>query len=196
MSRDETIEIYEARAEDYARQNAALKEIKPLTAFAAALPAGGRVLDYGCGPGLHAGWLAERGFEVDAWDGAAEMVALAGKHEGVRARQARFDALEAEGVYDGVWASFSLLHVPKAEFPGILARVHRAGKPGMRFYLGLKTGEGEGPDGIGRFYAYYAEDELERLLNAAGFEVTERWHGQGTGLSGEVSRHILMLCHG
>ena len=77
MSRDATIEVYQARAGDYAGLTAELHEMKQLKAFAAALPRGGRVLDFGCGPGFHAGWLAEQGFDVEAWDGSAEMVALA-----------------------------------------------------------------------------------------------------------------------
>ena len=196
MSGDATIEVYQARAGDYAGLTAELHEMKQLKAFAAALPQGGRVLDFGCGPGFHAGWLADQGFDVEAWDGSAEMVALAQGQRGVTARLARFDALEAEGEFDGVWANFSLLHVPKAEFPGILARVHRAGKPGMAFHIAVKLGEGEGPDAIGRFYAYYREDELERLLNAGGVSVVQRWRGRGKGLSGEIAEHVMMLCHG
>ena len=49
------------------------------------------------------------------------------------ARQARFDELEVQGVYDGIWANFSLLHAPKSEFPGHLARIRRAGKRALCF---------------------------------------------------------------
>ena len=196
MSRDETLAIYDARAGDYAGLTADIGESRQLAAFAAVLPRGARVLDLGCGPGFYAGWLAKRGFEVDALDGSGEMVTRARQQIGVRVRQALFDDLNAVQVYDGVWANFSLLHARKADFPGLLRRVVRAGKPGMAFCIGMKLGQGEGPDAIGRYYAYYSEAELETHLTDAGFRVRERWHGKGTGLSGEVAKHAIMLCHG
>lgn len=200
MSDEATIAVYDRDAAKYAALTEKLYEMPQLKAFAGALPEGGRVLDLGCGPGLYAAWLAARGFEVDAWDASAEMVALAEAQLGVRARQAVFAELDAEGAYDGVWANFSLLHAPKAEFPRLLARIRRAGRPaasgGMVFHIGLKLGEGEGPDGIGRFYAYYQEAELEALLNAAGFAIERRWRGEGKGLSGETAQHVMMLCRG
>lgn len=46
---------------------------------ASCLPAGGRVLDFACGAGRHALWLAARGFRVDATDrDTAALRALAG----------------------------------------------------------------------------------------------------------------------
>lgn len=195
MNDDETIRVYDARAKDYADANATLFELAELEAFAATLPAGGRVLDLGCGPGQYAARLAMMGFEVHALDASAEMVARAGAHAGVTAFQARFDALEGPSYYDGIWANFSLLHLPRAELPGQLARIHGALKPGGTFHIGMKLGEGEGPDRIGRFYAYYGEDELERLLAAAGFMVTARKRGSGPGLDGSLSDTVTMLTH-
>lgn len=196
MSHDETLAIYDAKAGVYAALTGNLTELRELEAFAAALPEAGRVLDLGCGPGFYAGWLARQGFVVEATDGAAEMVALAREQDGVAARQARFDDLDAVAAYDGIWANFSLLHAPKAEMPGLLSRIRRAGRPGMVFHIGMKLGEGEGPDAIGRFYAYYREDELEEMLNEAGFAVRARRRGRGKGLSGEIADHVTMLCHG
>ena len=39
-----------------------------LTRFAPLVAAGGEVLDYACGSGRHARWLAQRGFRVEAVD--------------------------------------------------------------------------------------------------------------------------------
>lgn len=196
MSGERTIAVYDARAGDYEKANEKLYELADLEAFAARLPAGGRVLDLGCGPGFYAAKLAEWGFESDATDASAGMVARAACKPGVTAWQARFDELDAEGVYDGIWANFSLLHLPRAEMPDMLRRIRRAGKPGMVLHVGLKLGQGEGPDGIGRFYAYYGENEILDLLRDAGFEVITRRFGRGKGLDGSLSEHIVVLAHG
>lgn len=50
-----------------------------MTRFAPLIPAGGEVLDYACGGGRHARWLAVRGFRVEAVDRDGEALeALAG----------------------------------------------------------------------------------------------------------------------
>ena len=196
MSDDKTIAVYDAKAEEYRQMSDNLYERAELEAFAAAVPPDGRVLDLGCGPGLYAGWLAAKGLTVEAWDASAEMVKMAASQPGVTARQARFDALEANATYDGIWANFSLLHAPKADFPDHLNRIHRAGKPGMAFHIAMKLGDGEGPDRLGRYYAYYSEDTLVGHLEEAGFRVLKRSHGCGPGLDGSDSHYVTMLCHG
>ncbi|MDQ2095834.1 class I SAM-dependent DNA methyltransferase [Rhodalgimonas zhirmunskyi] len=191
-----TIAVYDARAAEYDAANSKLYELPELEAFAAALDPGAHVLDLGCGPGFYAEKLAQWGFSVDAVDASAEMIARAAPRPGVTAWQARFEDLDAENLYDGVWANFSLLHASKADFPAHLARIARAGKPGMLLHIGLKMGEGEAVDAIGRFYAYYQEDELTSLLQKAGFTPEKTRFGKGKGLDGALARHIVILARG
>jgi len=191
----DTIAVYNARAAEYGRMTENLHELPALKAFANALPTGARVLDLGCGPGLYAARLAQAGFHVDALDASAEMVSLAAKQPGVVARQASFDDLEATGIYDGIWANFSLLHAPRSAFARHLGALQRACKPDAKLHIGMKLGTGEGYDSLGRFYTYYAENELEGHLASAGFTITNRTHGRGRGLAGTLSDWITILAH-
>ena len=107
--------------------------------------------------------MAADGFDVDATDGTPAFVALASARLGRPARLMRFDELDADAAYDGVWANASLLHVPWPALPGVLAAVHRALKPGGWHAASFKSGEGGGRDGRGRYYNY---PRLEALVGA------------------------------
>lgn len=50
------------------RHTASLVPSPWVTRFAGLIPAGGEVLDFACGSGRHARWLAARGFRVEAVD--------------------------------------------------------------------------------------------------------------------------------
>lgn len=197
MSDSETIDVYNRRAAEYAgltdRDNRADPQ---LLAFLARLPKGGRVLDLGCGPGASAATLAGAGMRVDPTDASVEMVALAARNPGVTARQASFDDITGDQVYDGIWANFSLLHAPRDRMPDHLAALHRALKPGGVFHIGMKLGEGSQRDSIGRLYTYYTEAELAGLLSDAGFTVTDRAHGRDLGLDGVYADWICLSAHG
>ena len=57
---------------------------------------------------------------------------------------ATFVDFEPKGGYDGIWACSSLLHVPVAELPSIVAKYAAALKPGGHFYLSFKLGAHDG----------------------------------------------------
>ena len=193
---DSTISVYDAKAQDYARLTATLHELPEMEALAALLPKGARLLDLGCGPGQYGAWFAARGFQVEALDASGEMVALAAALPGVSARQGLFQDLPATPAYDAIWANFSLLHLPRTALPAQLKRMKHALRPAGLLHLGMKLGSGEATDKLGRFYAYWSEDELEALLLEAGFTITARRLGQGVGLAGDVDRYILIRAHG
>jgi len=196
MSMDaRTIEVYDARAADYARLTKELDGYNELAAFCEAVPTGGHVLDLGCGPGFYAAFMAEQGCKVDAVDASVEMVKLAAQHTGVTARHASFDDISGHAIYDGIWANFSLLHAPRDAFPKHLAALHHACKPDAKFHIGMKLGSNASRDGIDRMYTYYQEDDLLAHLITAGFHIDHCKHGNSPGLSGEPSDWILVTAH-
>lgn len=192
MTDRETIALYDARAAEYADAVATPEPSPRLAAFIAALPAGGRALDLGCGPGAAAAAMAAAGIEVEALDASAGMVALARERYRVAARQGTFAEVDTGRAYHGVWANFSLLHAPRAEMPAHLARLHAALAPGGLLHIGLKTGTGERRDRIGRLYTYYTEAEIAGLLAAAGFAVIDRESGRETGFDGVEADWIVL----
>lgn len=111
--------------------------------FVTCLPPGACILDAGCGSGRDAKAFSEMGFVVDAFDASAELVALARRLTGKPVEQRRFEDVVAVGKYDGIWCCASLLHVPAAELPEVMAKLAAALKPGGVWYLSFKYGSGE-----------------------------------------------------
>jgi ubiquinone/menaquinone biosynthesis C-methylase UbiE len=87
----------------------------------------------------------------------------------------------ADACLDGVWMCAALLHLPRAEVPGVLGEVGRVLRPGGVVYISVKEGEGEGWQEAGwrRYFTYYQPDELTQLVEAAGFTVEDMWTKAG-----------------
>lgn len=194
MTDRQTLDTYTEQADTYARIAFSETERDALDRFTAMLPEGAHVFDLGCGPGLHAAEMMRRGFTLSALDATPAFVEAA-RGNGVDARLGSFDDLTETAAYHGVWASFSLLHAPRAEFPRHLAAIHRALKPSGALFLGLKLGEGEHRDSLGRFYSYFTEVELRAHLCSAGFAGIETRTGEGKGLAGTIEPFILITAH-
>ncbi|QXT39726.1 class I SAM-dependent DNA methyltransferase [Gymnodinialimonas ceratoperidinii] len=183
MSDDKTISVYETRAESYAGMGITPTQAEALEVFTAALPAAADILDLGCGPGLHARAMMELGHRVDGIDATPAFVDAA-VSRGVSAQLGTFDDITAHDAYDGIWASFSLLHAPRAEVPRHLRALAHALRPGGVLFLGMKTGEGEARDGLGRHYSYFTAEELIAMLTGLGLTLTHRVDGAEPGLAG------------
>jgi SAM-dependent methyltransferase len=126
---DQTLAYYERNAARYVGDTAGVDMAPLYEPFLALMPAGGRILDVGCGSGRDSLAFLARGYEVLAVDGSAAMVRAAAA-AGVSARRLRFQDLAFESEFDGVWACASLLHVPRGEITGVVGRVARALRPG------------------------------------------------------------------
>ncbi len=193
MTDDKTIEVYNQKAASYDDLVSRDTPDPDLQAFIDALPAGGRVLDLGCGPGNSSAMMRDAGLHPDAMDASAEMVRVARDKYGINATLASFDDLTADSIYDGIWANFSLLHATKSDMPRHLKAIHKALKTGGVFHIGTKLGTDELRDSIGRMYSYYEADELLALLKAAGFTPRTPRFGRDKGLSGEMADFIIVL---
>lgn len=194
MSDRETIAVYAMKLDDCANLKIGRTERAAMNIFCEGFAVGAKILDLGCGPGLHARAFLDKGFDVRALDATAEFVHAA-RSNGIDAHIGTFDDLKEIAIYDGIWASFSLLHAPKANFLHHLQSCHRALCSGGHMYLGMKVGFGERRDHLGRFYAFYTEEELRTLLHSVGFRNLKSHTGTSTGLAGTSDPYVLINAH-
>jgi SAM-dependent methyltransferase len=177
----DTIAFYQARAPHYVLKFGQAHSYQ-LDPFLDRLPPGGSVLELGCGGGQDAGRIKARGFAIDATDATPAMVKKAKERWNVDARVMAFDELEAEAAYDGIWAHASLLHVPRAALPDVLARIFRALAPGGYHFASYKLGEEEGRDALGRFYNFPSADWLAAQYGAiSGWQIVDTRRYQSGG---------------
>ncbi|GAB3418432.1 class I SAM-dependent methyltransferase [Erwinia aphidicola] len=153
--------------------------------FVAHLKPGARILDAGCGSGRDAKAFSEMGYEVEAFDASAELVELARQHTGLPVKQMRFEDVTEVERYDGIWCCASLLHVPLAELPGVMAQLAKALKPGGVWYLSFKYGCGE-REKDGRRFTDMDESGLEKIFQGvAETQCIRTWKTQDKSIRHE-----------
>jgi SAM-dependent methyltransferase len=188
---DETVAWYDRQATGFAAQTADLDMASIYSRFIRYVPAGGRILDVGCGVGRDALAFVERGFSVTAFDASSEMVRLAEARLGSHAtvRHLRFEDVTWHEEFDGIWACASLLHVPQASFLSVALRLADALRPRGAWYMSFKLGEGE-RIADGRLFVDHTEATLRAALKEIPVELVEAWTTQDVRPSRTSERWI------
>ncbi len=195
MADPETIATYNATVGDYVKLVSRTTPDRDLRRFIKAVPKGGLVLDWGCGPGNSAAMMQAAGLLPEVVDASEKMVELARSKYNLNASHATFADLDVTNRYDGLWANFSLLHAPKSDMPDHLQAAHTALKAGGYFHIGMKLGTGEKRDKMARMYTYYAEDELISLIENAGFTIDFTRKDAMKGMVGHDEPFIIITAH-
>lgn len=146
--------------------------------FITQFPKGSSILDVGCGAGRDALYLTNKGLSVTGIDFSERLVEIAKK----KVKSGKFLVMDFEKLsfpknsFDGIWASASLYHVPRENLLGVLNKLNLVLKNGGLFFSLYRIGEGErftkekrGNAVLERFCAYYQPQEIDNLLNKAGF---------------------------
>jgi SAM-dependent methyltransferase len=141
------------------------------------LPPDAAVLDLGCGAGVPVTRRLAQRFAVTGVDLSAKQLELARQHvPAANLLKADMSDLSfAPESFNAVVALHSVIHVPRAEHPALLGKIHRWLKPGGGFLATWALGgwEGEESDWEGwgapmRWSHHDGETSLE-LLRGAGF---------------------------
>jgi cyclopropane fatty-acyl-phospholipid synthase-like methyltransferase len=142
------------------------------------LPAGGRVLELGCGAGWPTFEALGRRFRTVGVDlSRAQLSLAAARAPGAALVEADLTEVAfAPGSFDGVVAFFVLLHVPRDRWASALASIRSWLRPGGRLYLCVGTGDDPGSleeDFLGApmFFSGWAVPATLRLIEASGFRI-------------------------
>lgn len=162
---EQSLSYYEANAERFVENTRDTDMDAIYEPFLSLLSPGARILDAGCGSGRDSRAFLERGYEVTALDASEAMVELASRHIGRPVLHMSFDQVRFREHFDGVWASASLLHVPRRSMAEVLERLGMALKAGGVMYASFKDGEGE-TIRDGRLFNDYDERSLRDLLQS------------------------------
>ena len=159
-----------------ARSKGGFREKSYVDRFLEYLPAGGCVLDLGCGSGVPiARYLLDHGYRVTGVDSSGEMLRL------FRANCPEAEAIRADMVcgtflrrIDGLIAWDSVFHIPKLEHAVLFRQMRLWVTPGAPVLLSAGGTEDEFTApmfDVPFFYSGHAPEQTKALLRDAGFEI-------------------------
>lgn len=173
------IDAYAARAQEYADLLGTIEAMdaqdrRCIETWAADVE--GPILDAGCGPGHWTAHLAALGHDVRGIDPVPEFVEIArDSHPGLPYRVGSFaDLHDTPGEWGGLLAWYSLVHLPPAEIPGVLASLREALRPAGHLLLGFFDGpRQEAFDHAVTTAQFWPAEQMATLLEESGFSVQE-----------------------
>lgn len=183
-----TIDTYNSFAQTYKdrykNNNDSNEMVVLLNKFVGKITPKGKILDLGSGAGFDSKYLSEKDFNVTGIDLADKLLEIA-KENSPKTNFIKMDIRSLDfqpNSFDGIWAAGTLVHIPKTEINNLLEGIYKILKTNSIFYLSLKEGIGEemktnqgenNLNGATRFFAYYTEEEIKKLLTLNGFESIE-----------------------
>lgn len=124
-----------------------------------------RILDVGCGSGRDSQYFLGKGYKVDAFDASEEMVKLSTKLTGLSVKHAKFEDVEFDVLFNGLWASAALLHVDRGSIMDVLRRLaamlYEDGVLFMSFKYGDKVYEKDD-----RLFNCYDESSFSEMISS------------------------------
>ena len=143
--------------------------------FLRLLDANTSILDFGCGSGRDTKYFLEKGYQVTATDGSAELCRLASEFTGIKVKEMLFQELDAMNQYDGIWACSSILHLPKKELLPVIQKMCEALKDNGIIYTSFKYGDFEG-ERNGRYFTDFTEKTFREVIEKVPeLTIEEHW---------------------
>jgi len=177
---------YDTLVNEYAdKSHNYISNKKETDIFLSLLPENALILDAGCGPGNFTHYFRAKKFGYIGIDFSKEMLKFA-KKEYCDANFACMDLRKLgfrKAAFDGIYLSYSFLHIPKKDAKSAIMGFKNIMRPGGAIMLVLKEGRGEKPIGInakpdmGIEHSLWTLPEMNKLLSACGFEInySDRW---------------------
>ncbi len=145
---------------------------------------GGKILDAGCGPGVDVAYVASKGFDIIGIDFSEKMLEIAKRgNPKIYFRKADIRKLNFKpNTFDGIIASFSIIHIPKKNINKTVDNFYKLLKPNGVIYIGIQEGKSQEiflteplkPDEK-IFLNIISAREIKEILTKAGFIILDEF---------------------
>lgn len=190
---DKNVDYYNRNADSFFEGsiNADMSVVR--ARFLSYVPAGGRILDAGCGSGRDSKVFMEAGYDVVSFDASEEMCKRASEYIGREVKNMRFEEMSFANEFDGIWACASLLHVAFEKLPEIVKKLHEALRTNGAVYASFKYGEGTKIRG-NRVFSDFTEESVIPLFENAGFKIVSNVVGTDSRPGREDEKWVNVIC--
>ena len=158
-----TIDYYNLNAENFIENTQNVDMYLAQDRFLRLLDENASILDFGCGSGRDTRYFLDKGYQVTATDGSAELCRRASVFTGIEVKEMMFEELDEIDTYDGIWACSSILHLPKIELLPVICKMCMALKDSGVIYTSFKYSEFEGVRN-GRYFTDFTEDSCKEFI--------------------------------
>ena len=160
---NKTLDYYNKQAKTFVQGTVDVEFSTLQNMFTSIIPNNGRILDLGCGSGRDTKAFLNKGYDVVSVDGSIEMSKIATEYIGKEVICSTFQEYEPEGVFDGIWACASLLHLTKEDIILVMNKLSKSLKTNGIFYVSFKYGDYIG-ERNGRFFIDLTEESFDEIL--------------------------------
>lgn len=154
-----TVFFYDKNAHEFYNNTVNVDMSEHYRRFEKYLLTGSTILDAGCGSGRDSLYFLSQGYNVSAFDASEEMVKLSSKLTGLSVQHAKFEDVNFDVKFNGIWASASLLHVDRGSIMDILQRLTAMINKGGVLFMSFKYGD----------KVYQKDDRLFNCYNESSF---------------------------
>ena len=160
---EQTINYYNLNAKNFIENTQNADMHIPQNRFHRLLAEHACILDFGGGSGRDTKFFLQKGYDVTATDGSAELCKLVSAFSGIDVKEMLFQDLDAISMYNGIWACSSILHLPKIEQFPVFQKMCNALKENGVIYTSFKYGNFEG-ERNGRYFTDFREDTFQEFI--------------------------------
>lgn len=170
-----TFRFYEANAEALIENSRLPNGVEWTQPLLSLLPPHAHILDAGCGAGYASQYFIQQGHTVTAFDASEALARFSSQLIQQPVYNLKYEDINFENKFDGIWACASLLHVPRSHMPQVLHKLSVSLKTGGIFYANFVYGE-EQTSRNGILFNDYTEDTFHAVLaNEKSLELLKMW---------------------
>ena len=190
----QTIEFYNTNAQKYSSYSYEHEKGELYQKFLNYLPEKGSILDAGCGAGWDTKFFLKNGYTVTALDASVKLLDVIETHKNLEKIESDFLNFKSKIIFDGIWASFSLQHLPKSDFKPALKLLKNSLSETGFFYIGIHEGNKEMRDTLGRYYSYYGETEISGIIQSLNLKIFSLDKLESKSFDGKIinTMHLLI----